>query len=194
MPIANEVCEEGIRPITNEWPTKDIGLLDFGLNTSAVYTNSHILPIKMCNLIVRKVIFLGETETSLISACTCHDFAYCTSHRSPAYFIGIKELLLKEFESVSRDDFDSLILVRLGLDDSSPQSSCDLGIHGNDPSIHQGINRLRCTHGDMIIELLKKNCNLNFLQSVRKKISVESLLPQVTNEIFSAEDNVRFTS
>jgi hypothetical protein len=142
MPIANEVSANGIHPITNKWPNGNIGSLEFGFDAKTDYTNNHTVPIIVCNVIVKKVLFFGETEDSFVSICTCNEFAHCTSHRSPAYPIGIKEGLLKDLDKVTRKEFDIRILVRY-----APP------IHENDTSVYKGINSLRCTHGDMIIEV-----------------------------------------
>ena len=116
---------------------------------------------------MKEITFLGEDKLTLVTACTCVNYAHSTNHRFPTSVIKIKELIMNtNFGSVTRNDFNDIVSARLD------PIECDGSYYdGDDYTIDEGegINRLNCTHGDMIKELFVRYGNFDFMVSAKKK-------------------------
>jgi hypothetical protein len=172
LPIAVEARTSGDRFITNRFSDNDIGELKFDFDSKAPYTSGQSMPLQCCNLLIKKCHFIGDLEETFISVCSCEDYVNSTNHRTAATGLRVKELLINQnLNEMTKEEFGNLINCRLGPTEEDFTADRDIDQCISDVYLCQGIDRLKCTHGKIIIDFINKKIDLNYLFNTQNRIT-----------------------
>lgn len=192
LPIAIEARTSGDIFITNCFSNNNIGELKFDFDSKAPYTSGRSMPLQCCNLLIKKCHFIGASSETFISVCSCEDYVNSTNHRTAAPGLRVKELLINQnLNEMTEKEFENLVNCRLGPmeEDFTADRDIDQGI--SDVYLCQGIDRLKCTHGKIIIDFINRKMDLNYLFNTQNRItSLPSQLSMIGENPQSQSDQV----